>query len=130
MKVKFAWKDSYSVGRSDVDEQHKQLFSLANALPDELDVQTWHRIIMELYKYTRIHFSAEEQMMRELGYSKHAEHSALHEGLISQLAQISAQAEPSARSTSEFKMFFYSWIIDHILTQDMDYASYIQQKHA
>ena len=111
MRVKFAWNESYSVGRSDIDAQHQQLFSLANTLPDELDAQTWRRVIMELYKYTRIHFSAEEQMMREIGYPRQAQHSALHEDLISQLAVVSAQSKPHASSSSEFKSFFYNWII-------------------
>ena len=130
MPVTFIWDDSYSVGRNDIDAQHKRLFELGNTLPEELDTQTWRRVIMELYKYTRIHFSAEEQMMLEIGYPLRAEHCELHEDLISQLAEVSAQSDPSASAAIAFKDFFKRWIVEHIQTQDLDYFRFAQQKRA
>ena len=124
----FLWNDAYSVGRSDIDMQHQRLFALANTLPDALDIPTWRRLVMELFKYTRIHFSAEEQMMLENGYPKLAEHCALHEELIGQLAEVSAQSQPSPSTLAAFKPFFFRWIIEHILTRDMDYLRFIQKK--
>jgi hemerythrin len=121
MSIRFIWDDSYSVDRKDIDNQHKRMFDLANGLPEDLGQRRIMETIMDLYKYTREHFEAEEQMMKEIGYPKIEEHTTLHEELILGLNAMAAKAFDDDQSVFAFKKFIYDWVIDHILNHDRDY---------
>lgn len=128
MSIQFIWEDSYSVGREDIDKQHKHIFEIANSLSDTLDVATRSRFIMALYKHIREHFTAEEQMMKDIGYPKLEVHRNLHDDLITELNRI---AEVSSRDREPFgklKTFLYHWVIDHILNHDMDYFRFTRER--
>ena len=81
MSIQFVWKDKYSVGDLEIDKQHKGLFELGNELPEVSGEQDVKPIIMQLFKYTREHFSAEEEMMNRIGFTYLAKHKKLHGGL-------------------------------------------------
>ena len=68
MSIQFVWEEKFSVGNEDIDTQHKGLFSLGNELFEASRTQSIKPIIMRLYKYTREHFSSEEEMMKRIGY--------------------------------------------------------------
>jgi hemerythrin len=127
MGIQFIWDSSYSVGRDDIDRQHKQIFEMANSLPEVMDRETWKRSVMALYKHTREHFTAEEQMMREIGYPGLPEHRTLHEEMIGKLNEVSAQPLSCESAAYSFKKMLYTWIIDHILNRDMDYFRFVQK---
>ncbi|MBU8848050.1 MAG: bacteriohemerythrin [Desulfobacterales bacterium] len=117
----FEWDDSFSVANEEIDQQHKMLFDLANSIGDDLNQQRIKKNIMDLYKYTREHFAAEEQMMQRISYPKFEEHKELHEDLITKLNTISAQPFEDDESV-------YDWLTHHILNKDMDYMRFAQDK--
>jgi hemerythrin len=127
VSIQFIWEDSYSVGREDIDKQHKHIFVIASSLSDTIEVTRGNRIIMALYKHIREHFTAEEQMMKDIGYPKLEEHRNLHDNFITELNRI-AEAKGSSTDKEPFgelKTFLYHWVIDHILNHDMDYVRFI-----
>jgi len=128
MSIRFEWDDSFSVANEEIDQQHKRLFELANSIGDDLNQQRIKRIIMDLYKYIREHFSAEEQMMQKISYPKFEEHKKLHEDLITKLNTISAQSINDDESVSAFITFVYDWLTHHILNKDKDYMRFSQAK--
>ena len=125
MSILFVWENSYSVGREDIDKQHKHIFEIANSLSDTPDVTTESRIIMALYKHIREHFTAEEQMMKEIGYPKLEEHRNLHDDFITKLNRIAEGSSMGKEPSGDLKTFLYHWVIDHILNHDMDYFRFI-----
>lgn len=128
MSVQFVWDDSYSVGREDIDNQHKRMFNLANQLPEEPGKARVKMTIMDLYKHTREHFEAEEAMMKQIGYPKLDEHRELHNEFISKLNDVSVQSFDNDQSVFAFKKLLYDWLIDHILHHDKNYFRFTQDQ--
>lgn len=125
MSIKFTWDDKYSVKNSEIDEQHQFLFNLGNQLPDANDETEIKPIIMKLFKYTRKHFGTEEKMMMEVDFPELKKHQKLHEDIIEQLAQISTHDFKTRKDILDFKIFFYDWLMNHILKEDMKYCQFI-----
>ena len=128
MSIQFIWENKYSVGNPAIDQQHKGMFELGNDLPEVLNAQEIKPIIMRLYKYTREHFSMEEEMMKSIKFPLLAEHIKLHEELISKLNKISKIPFNTDKEVLRFKQFVYGWLIDHILTEDTRYFKFSQEK--
>ena len=99
------------------------MFDLVNTLPEQLEPQRINKIIMDLYKHTRLHFDFEEQMMREIGFPNVEEHRELHNGLITKLNDISTHSFDDDQSVADFKKFIYNWVFDHIMNQDKEYET-------
>lgn len=127
MSIQFIWENKYSVGNPMIDKQHKEMFKLGNDLPEVLNVHEIKPIIMRLYKYTREHFSMEEEMMRSIGFPLLAEHKILHEELISKSNEISSLPFQTDKEVIRFKQFVYGWLIEHILHRDMQYFQFSQE---
>jgi hemerythrin len=124
MSVKFIWDKSYSVGCEALDNQHKKMFEIANSLDEGLDNKRIKRIIMDLYKYTREHFSTEEAEMKKMGFPKYDEHIFLHNDLISKLNTTTLQKFDNEEAVRVLKKFLYDWILDHILNHDAEYFKF------
>jgi hemerythrin-like metal-binding protein len=61
------WKDSYSVGETKMDDQHKGLIVLINQLggEDEIGVR---EVLEKLQEYVDVHFRDEEALLEKIGY--------------------------------------------------------------
>ena len=127
MSIQFIWENKYSVGNSKIDNQHKEMFKLGNDIPEVLNAQEINPIIMRLYKYTREHFSMEEEMMKSIGFPLLAEHKILHEELISKLNEISSCPFETDKAALRFKQFVYGWLIEHIMHKDMQYFKFSRE---
>lgn len=128
MNMTFLWNDTYSVGNPEIDEQHKRMFDLANRLPElsgEADIKP---VIMRLYKYTREHFSHEEEEMRSIGFPLLDEHILQHDDLITQLNKISSQPVITDDDIYVFKKFICEWLILHIMIEDNKYFQFSRER--
>ncbi len=128
MSIKFEWKEKYSVGNLNIDQQHKGIFEIANSLTEEMNENEIKIILMKLFKYTRVHFADEEEMMKKIGYPKLDEQRELHNELISKLSTLSVKSFDTVQFVINFKKFVYGWITNHILLHDMDYFHYNQKR--
>jgi len=128
MSIIFEWDNSFSVANEEIDQQHKMLFNLASSIGDDLNQQRIEQNIVVLYKYTREHFAAEEQMMQKINYPKFEEHKELHKNLITKLNTISAKPFEDDESVYDFITFVYDWLTHHILNKDMDFMRFAQDK--
>jgi len=128
MSKKFVWDDSFSVANAKIDMQHKKLFDIANSIVTNQSQQQIKSVIIDLYKYIREHFVAEEQMMHSISYPKLKEHKKQHKELISDLNTMSTQSFDDKESVTNFVTFVYYWLTHHILYQDMDYMRFAQDQ--
>lgn len=135
----FLWKESYSVNISDIDNQHKELFKIANRLSDclkEYDVITDQydevkQIFNELTNYTIYHFQFEEELMINNGYENIAVHKAQHDTFINKIKSLEFNEDiyiKQKRSMLEALSFLLDWISNHILITDMKYKSFLNGK--
>lgn len=126
-----AWKEQYSVQNPLIDGQHQRLLSILNDLilianrrsPREAISELFHQLI----DYAREHFTAEEQILKKVGYPAFTQHKAAHLVYIDTLLSLNAQynAEDEAM-VEEMINFLKNWLIHHILKMDTAYASYIK----
>lgn len=123
---RFGWSSDYELGHEEIDHQHRWLFKIANDIhgADENKVQ---EKIMELYKYTRVHFEQEEALMKEKGYPRLLEHQEFHELLISNLNDLSGAEDESYEGIENLVGFMMKWIREHILTEDLKFFNYLKE---
>ena len=78
----FAWKDDYSVGCPDIDDEHNALFRMAEQLFDAINNGTATSDLTTLFarlaSYARFHFEDEEALMQRSGYPEYEQHRREH----------------------------------------------------
>ena len=78
------WKNEFSLGISEIDEQHKKILAIINKLHDlfsdknHQDFKEISRIIKELADYAIYHFQTEEKYFQLFGYEGAEEHIRIH----------------------------------------------------
>lgn len=120
------WKDSYSVGLPEIDQQHRILIEIINRLHDVMRTGSAHakivRVVDELLEYTNTHFGYEERIMAAAGYRQAPEHARKHRAMVAQVEAFAQRVRASRASTPLHLMeFLKGWLTNHILSTDMDY---------
>jgi len=128
-----AWNDSMSVGVKTFDEEHKQLITLINKLNHSLTVgatqKTMYNILINLVKYTVIHFQHEEEYMALYDYPASAQHKKEHEDLKKQVTDFKDRLDSGKGAFSiELLIFLRDWLTKHILGSDMAYKDFFRSK--
>lgn len=119
--------DKFKTGIAIVDEEHQMLFNIIAKIYETIDVELVHDkfdlildILDELKEYTRVHFSDEENYMREIGYEGLAQQELLHQKFIETLEDLNLDEvdENQEAYLYEFLNFLQNWLINHILKVD------------
>jgi len=121
------WRDSYSVGVDQFDEEHKVIVKLVNEMFEivkESDVNiTVNYEVDQLAEYTRKHFANEEAAMEKAGFALLDEHKTIHKKLMEEVTDFKEQIENNtAGINSAFYLFLRDWLLNHILEEDMKYS--------
>jgi hemerythrin-like metal-binding protein len=124
------WKNDYSVGIREMDQQHRKLLEIINHLHDAMksgnDRAQLLSVMNELIDYTRFHFTFEEQMMERVGFPEEEEHKRRHEAMVQRVGQYRTEAmAPGATFSLKLMDFLKFWLTKHILETDMAYARFI-----
>lgn len=121
------WKDEYSIGVAELDEQHKKLFEIVNSiqmlLSDKLTFDKYAgivTIINELKEYTIYHFKTEEEYMLKISYKKLFAQKVAHKDFVEKISSIDfAQIDNDHNKyLNEILYFVCDWLITHILKED------------
>ncbi|HEB50248.1 MAG TPA: bacteriohemerythrin [Desulfobulbus sp.] len=124
------WRDSYSVGIDQIDQEHKKLVELINevfiVVRDKGHAETLNSAVDTLVEYTGYHFAAEEKAMEEARYPDLDKHREEHQRLEKEVVgfQQRLAVEGDAIRT-EFYHFLRDWLIHHIVECDMLYSAYL-----
>ena len=124
------WSENLSVGVVEMDRQHQKLVELVNRLYQAMGEgkgdNLKKEILTELLTYTKIHFSAEERLMREHGYPQLADHKRLHDQLMDKVIQMNDKIR-SGRMVPSVSLgtFLKDWLLTHILQQDKKYGAFV-----
>lgn len=122
------WKDEYSVGIVEIDNQHKLLLRSFSVIEEAIKLnQGWsntHYAIVELTRLAHMHFSFEEAVMRMFGYPDIETHQKEHQSFFDKIEIIERS---SLRKTAEVDMvqFMRGWMTTHICYSDKGYATHI-----
>jgi len=120
-------KDDYCTGIAPIDEQHKELFSIANRIydllkndliPDKYDSIV--AIIGELQSYTRYHFKTEEDYMQRINYRRFLSQKAAHNEFLAKMDAIDLGKIDNSQNQYliEILDFVLDWLASHIVKAD------------
>ena len=127
------WNETYSVGVTKFDDQHKRLFSLINQLNDAMKIgkskDVLGTILKELIDYTATHFSQEEALMATHEYLQLQMHKAEHAKLVKQVLKLQEEFTAGKMMLSiEVLNFLTSWLNTHIMGTDKKYGEFFNLK--
>ena len=122
------WKDEYSVGIVEIDDQHKgfiDLFLLIDAAIGSRE--RWSDVFFKLEQlrdHARFHFAVEESLMRMHGYPEQAIHADLHREFMAKLDQLQ-MTTLSRQVTMDTVVFLRNWYEEHMKNADQAYVRHI-----
>jgi len=127
----FEWNEMHAVHVLAVDDEHRQLFRLCDALQRAMiagaptgQVQS---IVADLVIHAAHHFSHEEREMREAGYSLYAWHRRLHHAASSKVRVLERRIRRGDRdAVLELLDFLSGWLGDHIRLADRMLGAYLR----
>jgi hemerythrin-like metal-binding protein len=123
----FEWKNDYLIGVNAIDEQHKQIFRLAERFHAAVIANKGKAMLDEaldtLDRYTTGHFQVEERLMVADGYPELRQHLTQHHELRERLLDSQKRLEEGEVVTICLLQFM-SRIAAHIASSDQELGEY------
>jgi hemerythrin-like metal-binding protein len=127
------WRPDLETGIPKLDEQHKELFRQVELLTDKHHVNRLPETLKFLEEYVVKHFGAEEKVMAAIGYPAAARHKKLHADFVHAFLDVKKRFESAeghqhkAQVIAELNRIALTWLREHIMHQDKDWANYYTQ---
>ncbi|MBL0710587.1 MAG: hemerythrin family protein [Colwellia sp.] len=127
------WKDEYSVGIAQIDQDHKKLIHLLNqftvAYEHDMSEAFEKKALEELINYTVYHFEQEEKLMQENDYPDFKNHKVKHQEMIEQVKKFTdLYDEKGHNALKEISEYLTGWLISHINGTDKEYSQYLNDR--
>jgi hemerythrin len=125
------WSEGYEIGIKLIDDDHRNLFNIANHLYRSVKGHEGHKSVEVVFEmltnYVQEHFEREEHLLEEVGYADSEEHKRLHRGFIKAFVATkeSYYVLPMAFDFDAFLEFLKHWLEDHVMEQDRKYAPFV-----
>ncbi|MBU1228637.1 MAG: hemerythrin domain-containing protein [Proteobacteria bacterium] len=141
------WKPEYQLDIEVIDDQHRGFFDLCMksdmlceaAQTRPVQLQDLVHLIYAMRAYAFKHFHAEETLLLKYGYPRIYPHIRQHDVFLGKLQEFTAKlndllaASPSTGqeafldSAKGINDYLADWWGRHILSMDLDYASFIRE---
>lgn len=120
------WKEEYSLGLQEIDNQHIKLIELINRLYDAFIKRQQSdeviKVIVELSEYIDVHFSTEEVYFKRFNYAETTEHIKEHHFFIEKVKEFQTQVkENKGRYVFNIINFLQDWLVNHVTVTDKKY---------
>jgi hemerythrin len=128
------WTKEYSVGVKELDDHHRQLFSLLNnnlksVIENNGDSKTIVTDLKKLEEYAVTHFQAEENLFLKINYPDATAHIHEHQEFRKELRKLDALANGTDDlARLKLLLFLSTWFTKHIMTVDKKYIPYLTEK--
>jgi len=127
------WKNEFSVGVQEMDDQHKKLIGMINRLIAEqhtlTDPKTIAELLTDMTDYAQVHFRAEEYLMAEYGYDRKSRQEEQHKAFIDKTISFYSASDLGPNILSEALLDYLGiWLVNHILNEDMKYKDFFRSK--
>ena len=131
-EIFISWSNRYELGLQIIDDQHKELVRLTNALHEtccqgkEFVKSGFQTAVQATVDYVGKHFSAEEKIMQQVNYPHIAEHKLEHEKFVKKVLQdVKDFQEGKTFVPNKFAYFLKDWILGHIALTDKKLVDYL-----
>lgn len=123
------WDPSYSVKQPHLDKEHQSLFTALNQFYEGLrkgvPKESMYTLIEDLIHYTKTHFASEEKHMQTIGFPGLQKHQEEHRAFEAKVEDFYSKVKNGKLLMSvEITNFIKDWILNHIQTQDQQYANF------
>jgi len=128
-KPLFEWTEEYAVGVRQIDEEHRRLFALAEAMHMAMIAgkgrEFLQTLLAGLLDYTSYHFAHEEALMARVGYPERSKHQRQHEALKARVRELQERAAAGEITmTMEVALFLIDWLKRHTAAADRKIAAF------
>jgi hemerythrin len=119
----FEWRPEIEVGHPLIDEQHRKLLSLGEAVVKPLLDTTEHQPgaaqLRALIDFAQEHFAFEESEMRSTGYPESDLHAKYHASLLTELKAYCVKVQQGQHTNpAGLISFLWNWLVLHIDSAD------------
>lgn len=126
------WNDSFSVGVTEIEAQHKNLVSYLNDLHFAMTQGKGNTILQSLLArlvdYTKTHFENEEKYMKQWNYPGYIYHKGEHDAFVKKVADFKTKFEAGQTTLSiDILIFLKEWVFNHILGTDKKYGPFFNK---
>lgn len=126
------WSPDLSVGIETIDEQHLKLIELLQGLEDAVrvskDAGLIEDTITNLFNYAKVHFAAEEELLKKHKYPEEKLHQMEHNKFITKAFEFRENFDARKPGLNlEVVNFLSSWILSHIQITDQRYTRYLKK---
>ncbi len=127
------WRDEYNVNVAVIDSQHQTMLELVNNLHTAVEARIkkdeLKDKLVELVEFTRMHFSTEEQLMKEHDYPGLGQHHKEHRELLRYLLDL-VDGVSIGRNLSFYADYDVStdWALIHICELDKSLGNFLNSK--
>jgi hemerythrin-like metal-binding protein len=123
----FPWSESLSVGLRGIDQQHRRLVDMVNALYRGMignsGQESQKTVIHEMVAYADTHFSLEEDYMRRFSFEGREAHTKAHDSFRKKANDLQQRSEGAGFVLSqEIVDFLKGWLQNHIMGTDKQYS--------
>lgn len=120
------WLPAYSVGITEIDEQHKRLVAMINELHEGMSAQkgreTLVSVVNGLTEYADEHFAFEEKYMQKFNYNDFIAHKRQHDAFREKVGKFRDGVVGKKLFVSLDMMdYLKDWLVTHIQGSDMLY---------
>jgi len=128
------WSEKYSIGIEMIDSQHKKLLGMINELYEHLTKSgychdaSFRVAVKGAVEYVKYHFSAEQELMKEINYPLLEEQQRMHSEFIAELlAEVKRYENGDSLAPNRFVRFLEVWFLNHISIEDMKIGFFMQK---
>ncbi|MBF0471248.1 MAG: response regulator [Gammaproteobacteria bacterium] len=128
-----AWKESYRIGQSAVDQQHQELFQSLQRFEELSSAQELETMFAFLLHYLERHFADEERFMGDIDFYEFEAHRERHFEFQLRLQRLSegAVSEENWQEVAlQLQREVTTWLIEHILEWDLRIGEYYRELHS
>jgi hemerythrin len=126
------WSTDLSVGISKIDEEHLKLIEILQGLEEAIrgshDADLIEDSIVNLFNYAKVHFAAEEEMLRLHKYPEEKMHQLEHSKFIAKAFEFREKFDAKRPGLNlEVARFLSGWILSHIQITDQRYMKHLHK---
>lgn len=124
------WSDDLNTDIDVIDSQHRRIVDYINNLEDVKglnDRAVEERVLNELVDYTLSHFAFEESLMEDSGYGYINGHKRVHQLFVKRVSDFMQRFKLGEDITEELLIVLKAWLVNHIRSDDNDYADIVRK---
>ena len=121
--VRLVWQEAYECEQPTIDDQHRELFELANTLFDasfksETSPEVFVAALDKLLAHIARHFADEEAILAQYGYKELKRHQLIHAGLMARAGELKTAVLAGKTTLGDLVEFVANIVIAHHLFRE------------